>query len=106
MSKMSQNALDELRYQNAGNPQVQSQIAPYEHQAFYREQAQQHPLEAPFYPAIEAAYQGAKGLGIMKALGQTDNQTTPASMEQIVRSWQGTREGLMNYLKSLAERPQ
>jgi len=42
----------------------------------------------------------------MKALGQTDNQTTPASMEQIVRSWQGTREGLMNYLKSLAERPQ
>ncbi len=95
------------RYKAGSNQALQQQLAPLEHQAYYREQTAQNPLMALPYAAMEPAYQAAKATGIMGALGQTDEQTTPASLQQIIASWKGTAQGLELYLKSLfAQQPQ
>ena len=71
-----------LRYKYAGNPNLQSVLAPYEHRAYYREMAQDHPLKALSMSLIEPVYQGVKALNLLPS----NDMTSPASLDQITQS--------------------
>ena len=77
-----------LRKKYAGNPDLQSILAPYEHRAYYREMAQTDPYQAMAMSLIEPVYQG------VKPFLSSDNMTTPPSLDQITQSWKGIYEGL------------
>ena len=107
-----------LRKKYAGNPDLQSILAPYEHRAYYREMAQTDPYQAMAMSAVEPAYQAAKldqqaTPTVSKILGSlghpmignmlnsavntvlpSDNMTSPPSLAQIIQSWKGISEGL------------
>ena len=79
-----------LRQKYAGNPEMQAYIAPYEHQAYYREMALTDPLRASLMYLVEPAYQAAKYIGA----APKDNMTTPPSWDQLFASWKGITQGL------------
>ena len=107
-----------LRKKYAGNPDLQSILAPYEHRAYYREMAQTDPYKAMAMTAIEPVYQGLKldqqaTPTVSKILGSlghpmignmlnsavntvlpSDNMTSPPSWDQIFASWKGITQGL------------
>lgn len=83
-----------MRYRNA-DPAVQQRLAPFEHRAFAREQAEENPLHLVAQPAMEAIYQGAKGLGLMGA-------RTPADLNQLKQTTIGAAEGAGTWARNTA----
>jgi hypothetical protein len=67
---------------------LQQLIAPFEHRAFAREQAQTSPLST----AITMPFM-IPGYAMMKALGLQSGRT-PASIEQVKQGYIGLHEGL------------
>ena len=98
MAQMPWQNLYQLRIQAAGNPDAQAAIAPYEHQAYAREQVTQHPAMAPMYAIMPAAYQVAKATGLT---GPADNMTTPPSLAQAAAGMKGAGQGLIAGVSNL-----
>jgi len=74
-------------------PDMQDQIAPYEHRAFAREWAQESPVMAGLsLPFAIPAY------SIYKALGLSDARSQP-SMEEIIQGYKGLGEGLLGHFR-------
>jgi len=95
---MSRAKLSSLRDQFANSPDVQAQIAPYEHQAFAREWTQENPLLAAH--ALDAAaskYWLAKQPALLpasQALGLVGSDPTPPSLDQVASAYRGIGQGL------------
>ena len=86
LSQMSHAQLYNLR-RNA-SPDMQRIIAPYEHQAFAREFAQESPFQAAVsLPIAIPAYTAAKAVGLIKS-------RSPASWDEITHAYQGLFQGL------------
>lgn len=100
-SDMPWQDLISARYRESKNPEMQAKLAPMEHQAYAREAVSKNPLLAIAYPGMEAGYQLMKATGLMDKIAGTDEMTTPASLDQLIATWNGTKEGLSEFLKSL-----
>lgn len=91
LERMSHEHLYQLRGQSS-DPAYQRAIAPYEHRAFAREFAQEHPwIATPSLLAAIPAYSAAKALGLIRS-------RTPASLDEMVEAYRGLGEGLTNAL--------
>lgn len=90
-----------------GSPEDQ-QLAPYEHQAFARQWVGENPLlAAPSLAIASPLYYLAKQKPILVAaqsLGLVGPGATPASLEQLKRSYAGIGQGLMSNLQGLLSR--
>ena len=86
LASMSQAELLQLRKAFPDDSPAQALIAPFEHRAFAREQAQTSPGTAWAIPGMALGYAGAKALGLHPA-------RTPPSLDQIKSAFQGTLEG-------------
>lgn len=95
MEVMPWQDLYDLRLKFHGNQDAQQLIAPFEHQAYAREQVAENPLAAPAWAVMPAAYQAAKALGLA---GGDDDMSTPASLDQAVAGvkgvWQGVKQAM------------
>ena len=85
------------RLANRGNPQMQEQLAPQEHRAWAREKVQENPFNALAYGILPLGYQASKILG----LGEKDDMTTPASLNQLIESYKGVGDGLYGNFQAL-----
>ena len=88
--KMTWNDLQDLRAKNAGDQQMQQQLAPFEHRAYARESVADNPLNALKFAFMIPGYQAAKNSG----LWSTDASTTPASLDQLTQGFAGVGDGL------------
>ena len=80
-----------LRNQYPPNDYMQVLLAPYEHQAFAREVAQQNPVTGVGLGAVGVpAYQGAKALGVM-------GSRTGFQPDQMFSAWRGIGQGINDY---------
>jgi hypothetical protein len=93
--KMSWSELIQLR-NSTTDPELQKQIAPYEHRAYAREDVEANPEKALLYPLLIPGYQAAKEVGIVGA-------RTEPSVEQMQQGFIGVYEGLRNKLLSTKE---
>lgn len=91
MEKMSWSDLYMLRIQNRGDAQAQKILAPFEHQAYAREQVSENPITAPVWAVMPAAYQAAKAVGLT---GPGDDMSTPASLDQATAGMKGVWQGV------------
>ena len=81
---------DQLRALRASYPDtspMQAQIAPYEHQAFAREQTERNPLAAAGLAV------GIPGYALAKLLG-VQHGRTPASWDEVAGGYRGIGQGL------------
>lgn len=86
LSTLPHSQLYAMRMQ--ATPQQQVVIAPYEHQAFAREFAQESPFKAAVsLPIAIPAYTAAKALGLM-------NTRSPASLDEMAQGYKGLAQGL------------
>lgn len=86
LSTLPHSTLYQMRMQ--ATPDQQAVIAPYEHQAFAREFAQESPLKAALsLPIAIPAYSAAKALGLM-------NTRSPASWSELSQGYKGLAQGL------------
>lgn len=92
LASMSMAELRGLRKAFPDKAPEQALIAPFEHRAFAREQAQTDPARAWVIPPIAIAYAGAKALGLKSG-------RTKPSAEQIAAAFQGVMEGYSTNLK-------
>ena len=96
LEKMDWAAIYQLRQQFAGNPQMQEYLAPFEHQAYAREEASSSPASALAYSALLVpGYQVAKMAGAVP----TDEMSTGPSWQQFARGMKGAQEGFSDYLE-------
>lgn len=80
----------------SNNMPLDRQLAPFEHQAFARAYVGGHPISGAL--GIGAAiplYQLSK---LLRLAPETNGQTTPASLEQLIAGYQGIGEGLQGAL--------
>lgn len=97
LGRMSFNQLARMRDKYGQDARVSALLAPYERQAFARQWVRDNPmLAAPSLMAAIPAEQLAKVAGVMPKSGA--NLQTPASMEQLRRSFIGLGEGLLSHL--------
>jgi hypothetical protein len=75
------------------NAADQSNLAPYEHQAFARESVGDNPLMALPIAAATPLYTAAKALGLV-------HSRSPASLEEIIKAYKGIGQGLNNWRSS------
>ena len=88
--RMTWNDLQDLRAKNAGDQQMQQQLAPFEHRAYARESVAENPLNALKFAFMIPGYQAAKVSGIL----DSDSSTTPASLDQLTQGFAGVSDGL------------
>src|SRR4051812_1560226 len=91
MENMSWNDLYQLRVKHRGDQEAQQAIAPFEHQAYAREQVKDNPITAAAWAVMPAGYQAAKALGLT---GPDDDMSTPPSMEQAMAGMKGVLQGI------------
>lgn len=89
MEKMGWDDLYSLRLKNRGNKENQAAIAPYEHQAYAREEVAKNPIIAPAFATLPIGYQVAK---LVRAT-DTDDMSTPPSLKQMVHGLKGIIQG-------------
>lgn len=86
-----------LRIKHKGNPEMQAKIAPFEHQAYAREQVSENPFSAPVWAMMPAGYQIYKALGG----GGQDDMTTKPSLDQALAGMRGVRQGFGTGIRNL-----
>jgi hypothetical protein len=90
---MSHSELMMLRNQYPGTSNMQNVLAPYEHRAFAREQAQNKPISTAItMPFLIPGYTAAKALGLHGARSEP-------SLDQIKQGYTGLAEGLLSLMK-------
>ena len=89
---MSWEELQQLRVKYEGKPNIQRILAPYEHKAWARETVRDNPAMAPLMALMVPGYQAMK-VGA-QALGLSDKEETPPSMQQLSSGFKGIYEGL------------
>ena len=88
--RMTWQQLQDLRDKNAGDQQMQQQLAPFEHRAYARESVAENPLNALKFAFMIPGYQAAKASGVL----DSDASTTPASFDQVTQGFAGISDGL------------
>jgi len=79
-----------------GDRNANALLAPYEHQAYAREYVENNPFSGPLAMAIlTAGYTPAKALG----LTDTDEKSTPASLDQMLGGFKGIGQGISSNLR-------
>ena len=97
-SRMSFEQLRGLRASYPDNSPMQAILAPYEHQAFAREQTEANPLAAPGMAVAVPGY------ALAKLLGMSHGRTQP-SWEQVVGGYRGIGQGLMGLTQGGSGKP-
>lgn len=97
LNSMPWNEVYGLRLKYKGNPELQAKIAPFEHQAYAREQVSENPFTAPIWMAMPAGYQIYKALGG----GGQDDMTTKPSLDQALAGMRGVRQGFGTSIRNL-----
>ena len=92
-ANMSHADLLSLRNSLANDDPRHRELAPYEHQAFAREWAQERPFIATAsLPFAIPAYTAAKAVGAVSA-------RSPASFDEMTQGYRGLGEGLLENLR-------
>jgi hypothetical protein len=99
LAQMNWDKLYQLRTANDGNLEAQKILAPYEHQAYAREQVAENPLQAPVWALMPIGYQAYKALGG----GGHDGMTTPPSMDQAMAGIKGVGQGMADAVKKILD---
>ena len=98
LEKMDWASIYQLRQQFAGNKDMQEYLAPFEHQAYAREEASSSPASALAYSTLLVpGYQLAKMAGVTP----TDDMSTGPSWQQFIRGMKGAGQGFADYLRTL-----
>jgi len=91
-SRLTFEQLRALRAQYPDDSPMQAQLAPYEHQAFAREQTQRNPLAGAGLAVAVPGYALAKLLGI-------SHGRTPASWDEVAGGYRGIGQGLAGLME-------
>lgn len=94
LNGMTWDDLYAARLANDTDPQAQENLAPYEHQAWAREQGRESPIKGLITGLVmNPVYQAVKYTGADKyLLGPRDKMTTPSSLAELLG---GARGGLL-----------
>jgi hypothetical protein len=91
--------LADLREKYKDDPEIQAQLAPYEHQQFARGLSEEDPLNALGLAIATPGYALAKSPALIRLsqmLGLVGPGATPASLDQIRQAYKGIGQGLTN----------
>lgn len=86
-----------LRRGPRATPAERDRLAPAEHGAY----AEYRTMERPVYGAVEQlalipSYEIAKKLGLLRALGLADENTSPPSLDSMAEGYRGVGRGIKN----------
>lgn len=107
-SKLDHAALSMLRSRVKPGSAEDQQLAPFEHGAFARQWTEENPLlAAPSLAVATPLYYLAKQkplLDMAQSLGLVGEGATPASLDQLKRSYAGIGQGLLANARGLFSR--
>jgi hypothetical protein len=102
LRKLTPAQILELRRLNAGNTEIQNELAPADHYLFGKDVGSQGLLPALAVGAAAPAYYPIKGIAKKLGIGMGDDptQTSDPSWDQLLSAYEGLGAGLMDWSKS------